>query len=112
MTESVFDRGLQLERTALAWQRTTLTLAAGSLVAGRVLLPVFGLASWVIGGAGLIVSVALFAFARRRYSRAHHHLMQVDSGSLPGEGWLIGACALMCFVGGLAGLVFVVVRTF
>ena len=111
VTESVFDRGLQLERTALAWQRTTLTLAVGSLVAGRVLLPVLGLSSWVIGATGLAVSVTLFVLARRRYSRAHHHLTQVDGQSLPGDGWLIGACAALCVTGGLTGLVFVLLRT-
>lgn len=110
MTESVFDRGLQLERTALAWQRTILTLAAGSLIAGRVLLPVFGLTSWAIAGAGLTVSVVLFVLVRQRYTRAHRHLTEVDERSLPGEGGLIVLCAAMCAAGGLAGLAFVLFR--
>ena len=85
----VFDPGLQLERTSLAWRRTGLALAVGALVALRV-LPVVGDSPWLflLGGAGLIVAVALLVLAQRRY-RCHYRLL---SRTPPGP---IGGGAIM-----------------
>jgi putative membrane protein len=58
--------GAQPERTALAWRRTSLSVAVGSLVAGRVLEPWFGPAVWVLAVAGLVVAVALDRGGARR----------------------------------------------
>jgi uncharacterized membrane protein YidH (DUF202 family) len=103
----VFDEGLQLERTALAWQRTLLTLAAASLAIGRGLEVAIGATSWVIAGAGVTVTLTLFVTVRRRYVGAHKHLTTIDATSLPSGGRLITACALLGLVAGMAALVFV-----
>jgi hypothetical protein len=103
----VFDEGLQLERTALAWQRALLTLAAASLAIGRGLETAIGASSWLIAGAGLTVTLTLFVTVRRRYVAAHKHLTTIDSTSLPSDARLIAACALLGLVAGIAALAFV-----
>ncbi|WES64164.1 DUF202 domain-containing protein [Microbacter sp. GSS18] len=87
---ALFDPGLQPERNELAWRRTTLAIAAGSLVALRLLPEVFGHALWVIPGAvGLVVSGGVWIAARRRYSTvsasaiAHGDRVPHPDGRLP-----------------------------
>ncbi len=104
---SVFDTGLQLERTALAWQRTLLALAVASLAVGRGLATVMGPASWVIAGAGLAITVTLFVIVRRRYVAAHLHLTRIDAKSLPNDARLVAVCAAVGVVAGVAALAFV-----
>jgi len=61
------DRGLQNERTALAWQRTVLSGMACALIAARLL----ALASWpaalTTGVAAVACSAALAAMGRERF---------------------------------------------
>lgn len=103
--ERVFDEGLQLERTALAWQRTLLALVVGSLALGRALQPLIGGVSWVGATLGVTVSIIGFVLARRRYVAVHRHLT-TDPVSLPGGGALIAATALVVVGIGLAALAF------
>ncbi|WP_217613830.1 DUF202 domain-containing protein [Cellulomonas sp. GbtcB1] len=51
--------GAQPERTALAWRRTSLSVAIGSLVAGRVLEPWAGPGVWVLVVLGLVGALVL-----------------------------------------------------
>lgn len=105
--DEVFDSGLQLERTALAWQRTQLSLIVGSLAAGRGLETLLGPTSWLIAALGVGLSVGAFLSTRRRYREAHRHLTEVDERSLPGGAQLVAITATLCFVTGLAALAFV-----
>jgi uncharacterized membrane protein YidH (DUF202 family) len=61
------DPGLQAERTSLAWRRTALSVAVGSLIALRVLPPQLGALGYAVGLLGLLWSVDLALTARRRY---------------------------------------------
>ena len=63
-----FDPGLQPERTALAWRRTTISLMVGSLVALRLLPPVLGQWSLAFGFLGLGLAAFLWRQAARRAS--------------------------------------------
>jgi uncharacterized membrane protein YidH (DUF202 family) len=63
-----FDPGLQPERTALAWRRTTISLMLGSLVALRLLPPVLGQWSLAVGFLGLGLAAFLWRQAARRAS--------------------------------------------
>ncbi|WP_341975872.1 DUF202 domain-containing protein [Microbacterium sp. LTA6] len=56
---ALFDPGLQLERTALAWRRTAVALVIGSLFVLRV-VPVVSPTSWM---QGLVLLPALLGFA-------------------------------------------------
>ncbi len=107
-SESVFDEGLQLERTALSWQRTLLSLAVASLAVGRGLELVIGPTSWVVAGLGLAVTVTMFVVTRRKYLQAHRHLTTVDADSLPHGGRLIMGAAAVSVVAGLSALAFVI----
>ncbi|WP_084102488.1 DUF202 domain-containing protein [Demequina sp. NBRC 110051] len=66
------DPGLQPERTALAWRRTALAMAVGSVVAARVLPHAMGDMSWVLAGiGGVVASGVVAALGQRRYRHLH-----------------------------------------
>ncbi len=98
-----FDAGLQPERTALAWRRTSLALGVGALAGLRVLTHYWGAPGLIPAGVGVAASVLVLAFAHRRYRTVHRRLtsgQHVRSG-LPG-----GALALLlAAVGFSAGAV-------
>lgn len=68
-----FDPGLQPERTELAWRRTALAIAIGSLVSLRIFPLVLppAAAAWGLapGAIGLVAACALWFAARRRQLR-------------------------------------------
>jgi len=103
---TLFDPGLQPERTRLAWQRTLLALAVGSLVALRLLPPALG--TWAIGFglAGLLLAVVLWPLAARRSAIGYRALLS-DSDPLPGGGLLLVLAAVVT-TGGVLGLLWAV----
>lgn len=92
----LFDSGLQPERTALAWRRTALSLAVGSLVSLRVLPEALNHIGWVIPGLlGVITSGLLWVCARRRNDRIYKALIGTDETPiLPGGGLLASTAAV------------------
>jgi hypothetical protein len=101
-----FDQGLQPERTALAWRRTSLSLTVGALVAARVLPHFWGAPGLLIAGAGVIASVAIIVLAHRRYRTHHHRLtsghfehLGLPDGALPA---LLAGTALAAGIIGIA----------
>jgi putative membrane protein len=93
------DPGLQPERTALSWDRTTLSLIAGGLVAGRVLPPALGRWALVAGVATSAAGAVLGLIAHRR-ARGRLRVLLGTSGVLP-DGRL--PLALAVLVAGVAG---------
>jgi uncharacterized membrane protein YidH (DUF202 family) len=91
---SLFDPGLQPERTALAWRRTVLSLLVGGLLALRVLPPALG--AWSLGASvlGLALTAALWVLAQRRAAGVRRAL--ADSGDPPGGGLLLFLSMLVC----------------
>lgn len=71
----MFDSGLQPERTALAWRRTSLTIATCALVALRV-LPQAAETWWspIPGLFGFCSAVFLFVVSHCRYTELNRHL--------------------------------------
>ncbi|AJT43004.1 hypothetical protein UM93_08985 [Psychromicrobium lacuslunae] len=106
----VFDPGLQAERTALAWQRTALGLAAGSVGLGRLLLPVFGTSSYLITAAGIALCLWLWVHAEQRYRAVNRALLSKPQGALPSFALLALLCAGLCLLCGLAALFFALSR--
>jgi putative membrane protein len=102
-----FDPGLQPERTALAWRRAALSLAIGSLAAGRLLQPVLGAGAWVLAAAGVALGFGLLIAGHRRtvvVDRVLHADGDLAAG--PGAGLLAVLAAVAVLVGGV-GLVMV-----
>ena len=86
LPDGPWDRGLQPERTALAWRRTGLALTVGSLFGLRVLPPLLGPAAYVLAGLGVVASLAVLAAAHRRYRRVHRLLLAARQAGGPGGG--------------------------
>jgi uncharacterized membrane protein YidH (DUF202 family) len=104
------DKGTQAERTALAWRRTALSVAVGSLIGLRVLPPQLGPLGYAVAALGLVWSVDLTLTARRRY-RDGRHLVRAGA-VVPVRGVpapTLARTAATAGVVGLAALVFVVV---
>lgn len=86
----LYDPGLQPERTELAWRRTALAIAVGSLLSLRVfplVLPT-GAEGWGFapGVLGVATAALLWIAARRRQRRTTAVLTARASGPLPGGG--------------------------
>jgi hypothetical protein len=60
------DRGLQIERTGLAWRRTSLGVAVGALLCLRVLPPRLGAVGVLLAVLGLAWSADLALIGARR----------------------------------------------
>ena len=88
----------------LAWQRTALAIAAGSLVYGRVASSTIGISGWFLSLAGLLVAFVIARRSRRRYSYVHRTLtagrVMLPDGLLP---------AILAGALGIAGTTAVVV---
>jgi uncharacterized membrane protein YidH (DUF202 family) len=102
-----FDVGLQVERTALSWRRTALSLAAGSLVALRLLPEWLHDGGWIVPGmVGLVASAMLWIVSRRRHD-AFMVQVRPESESQPRIGGALTLCVVAAGVAsaGLLGVV-------
>jgi len=106
VTGTLFDPGLQPERTELAWRRTILAVAVGAIVALRLLPSTLG--TWSIGAAlvGLTLTALLWILAHQRARHIQQALLQ-GHGSLPGGGLLL-LLATLTTSGAALGLLYVV----
>lgn len=76
-----YDPGLQSERTALAWRRTSLSILAAVLVSARITLSGGPAAALVVLLLAVPLAAWLMAAADRRYGAATGEL--AASGALP-----------------------------
>lgn len=92
-----FDPGLQPERTALAWNRTALSLVVGG-VAGLRVLPM------LVGGVGAVVAVVVIAaggslgLVAHRRSEVWFRVLLGGTGPTPDGRLLLGLSALVGLV--------------
>lgn len=104
------DIGLQLERTTLAWRRTALSVAVGSLVAMRVLPDLLGGLVWAAPGAmGVIGAVWMWWMSRRRHRAFLHRVGAGAATRVSGAGPLCAIAIGTALIGafGLAVLIIV-----
>lgn len=103
------DRGLQVERTGLAWRRTSLGVAIGALLCLRLLPPRLGAAGVMLAVLGLCWSADLALIGSRRLrdaatSRANASRPGDPDAGLPAlhDGALVARTAALT---GLVGVV-------
>lgn len=107
MSDQPFDPGLQPERVALSWQRTSLSIAAGSLIYGRLVAPTMGGWALVPVFGGLLVSLFIGARSRTRY-RHHHRTLTSSRGDIA-DGALLALLALFVAGAGTFALLLLVI---
>ena len=71
MTEQAWDRGLQPERTSLAWRRFGLSVIGISLALPRLAWPALGAWGLAPGACGLVLGVVMLHQSVHRYRRTH-----------------------------------------
>jgi putative membrane protein len=102
------DRGLQVERTSLAWRRTLLSFTAACAVAWQTLPGVDGSTSFALAAAvALALTPPLWWFAKRHARHTALHL-EADEPRLRHGRRIVLMCAGTALLG-LAGLVAVLV---
>lgn len=106
--DTPFDPGLQPERVALSWQRTSLAIAVGSLFYARLVAHQLGLWALLPAVAGLGLGTWTGLKAHLRY-RHHHRVLNSGEGLLA-DGLLpaivaacVGAAGIFALVVMLAG---------
>lgn len=115
IVHSLFDPGLQPERTELAWRRTALAIAIGSLLSLRV----FPLAlpsrfeAWglVPGLVGLVAALVFWLVARERRSRLSSLLIGASTQPT-GGGWLLAALTSLATGMGIIAMAVMAVAAF
>lgn len=106
--DTVFDTGLQAERTALAWRRTALAMAVAAVGAGRLAAPVLGVMALLLAAVGLVQAVVVAQASGRRYRIVHDSLIsRGDLTAVSTAGAPIAALACSGVLVGILALVFV-----
>ena len=112
---TLFDPGLQPERTALAWRRSGLGMAVGALAALRVLPLTWGVAGFAVAAAALALAIAIIVASHARYRRETAILLAARGTAEPLRVRLSGG-ALPAFIAassiavGIAALALVLAR--
>lgn len=100
-SRSIFDSGLQPERTLLAWRRTCLAFATANLIALRFTIELAGIVAVMVALAGTALALAAYAAAAVSYRRDTADLIRegrLARGALPlllatGSTLLLGVAA-------------------
>lgn len=105
MSDELFDPGLQPERTELAWRRTELSIAVGSVVAMRLLPDALGSGWWILPGIlGVVFSAALWGWSRRRYQQVSFATVTARDHTLVPDGALLLTLAVFVILVGALGV--------
>lgn len=104
------DRGVQAERTELAWRRSALAVGVGALIALRLLPELIGGAGAAIGCLGLCTAALIWAGGQRR-SRAFARHLANRHVRAPGGTMLLALAVFTIAVGGFSlALTFIAAR--
>lgn len=103
---TVFDPGLQHERTALAWERTAIASMVAGVLMARYTASELHVATAVVGVAQVVFGSVLLVWSARHYDDLHGPLRAGTSPIHPTASRIIGVGAIV-FTG--AGLVLSIV---
>lgn len=103
MTDTVFDKGLQPERTLLAWRRTCLSFAIASLILTRYTADAFGAAGVLLGLAAAGLAVGAYVTSSVGYRRVHASLNRTGHTGRGGAPFLLATLAALA-IGASAGV--------
>lgn len=92
------DRGVQAERTSLAWQRTALALGAWAVLFARAQWDTLGHWAWLLGILGIVGAALVGSSGLRRHARDPRRPGHDPLG--PFDGLLPTVLASVVFVGG------------
>lgn len=101
-----FDSGLQLERTSLAWSRTSLALALAGAIVTRLTVDRLGAVAVILGFVAVATATATATIAGVRYRRATVALSH--GGTLPTNGTMMACASASALAAGVAAAIFVV----
>lgn len=90
------DTGLANERTALAWQRTALSLVVGAAILGRLTFDDLGWWAVAILGVAAVISAWVFVESRWRYVQ---HRGTRHRGRGRGGRASLALCVATCLIG-------------
>ena len=98
-----FDVGLQHERTALAWERTAISMMVAGVVGGR-----FAATEdmWLFAGFGLlqtVVGAVVLVWAGAHYDNLHGPLRAGDSVVHPSAARVVGLATMLATLVALVG---------
>lgn len=106
--DQVYDTGLQLERTLLAWRRTSLAVAVVSAAGIRFTAPVIGWPAIVLGAVGVGLAAAAYLATGIQYRQLHDHLH--EHATHPADGWAPITLSLAVGLLGLLALGYVLLE--
>lgn len=107
--DTPYDPGLQPERVALSWQRTSMSIAIGALFYARLIANVVGLWALLPAVAGLALGGVMGLRAHSRY-RHHHRVLNSRVGQLADGRLLAVVAACVCAAGIFALVVMLATR--
>lgn len=99
---SVFDAGLQHERTALAWERTAIASMVAGVLMARYAAAAIHVAAGAVGVAQVVFGAALLVWSARHYDDLHGPLRAGVSPIHPGAARVVGIGAIVFAGTGLA----------
>lgn len=102
---TVYDRGLQPERTVLAWRRTLLAIAVAAAAGARLGVVVLGGVALMVGAAVLLGVLFASISAQHRYRAVTETLLR--DGVLLGAGGqvvVVAGCVILLGVGALVAI--------
>lgn len=103
---TLYDEGLQPERTLLAWRRTCLALALACAIGVRFTVEQVGPVMAIVGVGGIGTAAGAYIYAARRYRRSHEGL--VGQGRLVVDGLVPAMLTVTLLVVAVLAAVYVV----
>jgi len=107
---TVFDPGLQHERTALAWERTAIASMVAGVLMARYASQTIHFTFALVGLAQVVVGAAVLLWSARHYDDLHGPLRDGESPVHPTAATVVGLGAV-CFTGAALVLAIVIAVT-